>query len=248
MNPLLQMNNQEPQMDQEDPEMDDTYEDEDEALIGQAFESDEFNDVGIGVEIASEEEHMILEAIMDGIEDVMHGAQSDKLVKLMRSAKEPFEGIGMAAHALALSAYMQANKQGIEPEPDIFLAENGVLQETTELLWEMADAINIVNIDDEEQLNATYLNAVRLMGESILEMDNPMPVQSAQEFLLELELGHEVNSEDYMQEEQMMQDGQMPPEQGMAGGPEMMPQNQNVPMAPQAPTQQAPMPPTDQGY
>lgn len=256
---LDEMNNQQPTPEEEvmaeDPsmmgeedDMGETMSDDMDALIGGAFESNEFNDVGIGVEMASEEEHQLLGSIMDGIEDVIHGSQAERVVQLMRSTDSPFEGIGMAAHAISLSAYMEASKQGAPVTPDIFLAENGVVQETVELLWEVADAINIVDIDDDEQLTASYLNTVRLLGESMLEMDNPQPVASAQEFLIELELGYEVNGEDYLMEEEMPPDPSQvdPMQQAMASQEGMPPQDPM--MEQQMQGGQAPMPPMPQNY
>ena len=190
-------------------------------LINSAFESNEFTDAGIGVEMASEEEQMMLESVMDAIEEVIHGKQSQRIVSMIENSNEPYEGIGMATHAIVLAAYMDAKKQGIDIPSDVFLGENGAVQETTEMIWEVANAMNVVDVDDEEQLAASYFNAMRLLGETILEMDDPTAVASAQEFLLELELGHEVNSEDYLTDDMSMPDGQsqmgpqgMPP-QGM---------------------------------
>jgi hypothetical protein len=217
-------------------------------LINSAFESNEFTNVGVGVEMASEEEQMMLETVMDAIEEVIHGAQSQRIVSMIENANEPYEGIGMATHAIVLAAYMDAHKKGINIPSDVFLGENGAVQETTEMIWEIADAMNAVDINDEEQLAASYFNAMRLLGETMLEMDDPTAVASAQEFVLELELGHEVNSEDYLPSEDEAMMGDPMAQAGMAGsaqGGMPMPQ----PEAPIGPQQgQPPMPQQNMGY
>lgn len=192
-------------------------------LINSAFESNEFTNVGIGIEMASEEEQMMLESVMDAIEEVVHGKQSERVVSMLENATEPYEGIGMATHAIVLAAYLDAKKQGVDIPSDVFLGENGAVQETVEMIWEIADAINMVDVDDDEQLSASYFNAMRLLGETMLEMDDPTAVASAQEFVLELELGHEVNSEDYLTDEMSVNGGQS------EMGPQEMPQQGGMP-------------------
>ena len=214
VNPLLDMN----------PDM--PMEDDMGGFVEEAFASNEFDDMGFGVEMASEEEQALLQSVMDGIVEVIHGNQSDKVAELIIGSGEPYEGISMAAHAIILAAHMEAHRQGVDIPSDVFLGENGAAQETVELLWEVATSIGVVSPDDEEQLSAAYLNTIRLIGEAMLELDDPSAVASAQEFLLELELGHEVNSADYMVDEMSMMDGQIAaqgqiPQQG-GGMPPMM--------------------------
>lgn len=193
-------------------------------FVDDAFASNEFSADQFGVEMASPEEQALHDSLMEGIIDVVHGSQSDKVAELIVNAGEPYEGIGLAGQAILMAAHMEAHRQGVEVPMDVYMGENGVVQETAELLWEVGTAIGVIAEDDEEQFAAGYLNMVRLLGEAILELDDPTAVASAQEFLLELELGHEVNSKDYMpQDESMMapQDpmmDQMPP----MGGQDMM--------------------------
>lgn len=219
VDPLLNMN----------PEMGMPPEDEMGGFVEEAFASNEFDDMGFGVEMASEEEQALHDSLMEGIIDVIHGSQSDKVAELIMGTEEPYEGISMAGQAILLSAHMEAHRQGVEVPMDVYMGENGVVQETTEVLWEVAGATGVVNPDDEEQLTAAFLNTIRLLGESMLELDDPTAVASAQEFLLELELGHEVNAADYMGDEMSMMGGQDPsmmqepmPQQGgmppMTGG------------------------------
>lgn len=215
-NPLLGMENEMPPMGGEMP-MDDSMMGEDPMmarLVNDAFASNEFNDMGEGVEMASEEEQQMLQAIVDGIEEAIHGPQADQIVELFQSYEQAYEGIAAAAHALCLSAFMQGHEQGVEVPTEVFLAENGAVQVTVELLWEVAEAINMVDPDDEEQAAAAYFDTLRRLGETILELDDPTAVASAQEYLFEMELGFDVNAEDYMDipmEDEMMMGGGMEP-------------------------------------
>jgi len=208
------------------------------AAVNEAVESSAFEEMGMGVEMASEEEHQTLKQILDSIELAIHGNGSDRIVNLIDSADEPFEGIAMAAHALTLASYMQANKEGIPVDEGMYLAENGAVEQTVEMLWEVADAMGKVDADDDAQLSAAYLNTMQRIGETLLEEDDTRAVKSAQELLIEMETGEEVSGEAVFEEErQMAQAGA----QGQ-GGPPMPPNAPQAPGGPQA-APQGPMPP-----
>jgi hypothetical protein len=176
---------------------------------------------GFGTEMASEEEHMMLEQIMDFIEGAIHGKATQNLVAIMQEHPAPFEGIAQASHAVIVASYMKGNEAGLEQNADIYLAENGVVQETVELMWELATAANVVDENDDEMLSAAYFDTIRLVGETLLEGENPEAIASAQELLMELELDQPVDSEEYMNEmpvdDPMMAQAGMGPDP-MAGG------------------------------
>jgi len=208
--------------------------------VEDAMMSGGMEDVGFGVEMASEEEHQMLEEIMDGVEDMIHGENADQVAKLLDSSPEPYQGISMASHTIAVAAYLKANKEGLEPSPDIFLAENGVIQETVELVFEVAEAMGKVTVDDDDELNAAYMDTLRLVGETLLEGENPEVVASAQELLVELELGTPISEEDYGDETvAQYQMGQ----QGMGMEEQMGGMQGQAPMPPAAPEQGGGMPP-----
>lgn len=218
------------------------------AAVEGAMASEEFSELGIGTELASEEEQMKLGAIVDSVQQAIHGNSSDRIVQLLEQHKEPYQGLGAAGHVLTIAAYMQANKQGMEPGTDVFLAENGVVQTTMELLWEVAVSMGKVDNNDDEQFAAALLDVQRRIGETILEEDNPQAIRSAQEMLLEMETGEPVT--------QMMPgdrpegmagpDGQPQPEPGTEGppGPSRGPQRPGGgnPLAGLDPRQQSGMP------
>jgi hypothetical protein len=171
---------------------------------------------GFGTEMASEEEHQKLAEIMDFIEGAIHGEVTHTLVKIMQSHPEAYEGIALASTSIIAASFMQSSKAGVEPDMDIYLAENGVVQETVELMWELAEAANIVDLDDDDMLTAAYMDTLKMLGETLLEGENPEVTASAQELLMELETDQPVNADEYMNE--MPVDDPMMAEAGMAGG------------------------------
>lgn len=203
--------------------------------VEDAMMSGGMEDVGFGVEMATEEEHQLLEEIMDNVEDLIHGSNADQIAQLLNSSPQAYQGIAMASHIIAVAAYIKANKDGLEPSPDIFLAENGVIQETVELVFEVAEAMGKVTMESDEELSAAYMDTLRLVGETLLEGENPEVVASAQELLVELELDTPISPEDYSDDAvaqyQTMQQEQM-------GG-----MGDQAPMPPMAPKQGGGMPP-----
>jgi hypothetical protein len=183
--------------------------------VQDAMAGGDMEQVGFGVEMASDEEHQLLAQVMDKVDNIIHGEQTDQIVKLLDSAEEPYQGIAFASHVTVVAAYLQSNKEGLEPTPDIFLAENGVIQETVEMIFEVAESMDLVSVEDEEQLNAAYMDTLRLVGETLLEGENPEIIASAQELLLELELGTPISEEDYSAE--TIAQGMGGPEDPMAG-------------------------------
>lgn len=157
-------------------------------------------EMGFGTEMASEEEHIMLGQIMDFIEGAIHGEATQQLVQIIREHPEAYEGIAQASNAVIVASYMKGNEAGVEQNPDIYLAENGVAQETVELMWELATAIDVVDEDDEDMLTAAYLDTLKLLGETLLEGENPEILASAQELLMEMELDQPVEAEQYMDE------------------------------------------------
>lgn len=162
--------------------------------VGMAAESGEMAEMGFGTVAASEEEHQMLKDVLDSIEMTLHGKGSAKIESIIEKAETAYEGVAAAAHVLVLGSYAQAGKQGLEVSDDVYFAENGVIQTTTELVWEVANAMGKVPAEDDGQFEAALFDTFRRIGETVVESDNPELAQSAQEFMLELETGQSIDS------------------------------------------------------
>lgn len=162
--------------------------------VDSAMESGALEDLGVGVEMASPEEQKMLDSVMDSMEVAIHGKGSQKVVDILEKAEQPYQGLGRAGHVLLLSSYMKANKQGLEVPPDVYFGENGAIQQTMEMLWEVGMATGKVREDDEDQFNASLFEVERLIGETILNEEDPGPAREAQEFMVELETGEAVEA------------------------------------------------------
>lgn len=198
--------------------------------VNAAMQSDAASDM-FGMEMASDEEHMMLKSILDSVEMAIHGQHSGKVEEILKNAPSAYEGVASAAHVLSVASYMQANKQGLEPSPDLYFAENGVIQTTTEMVWEVAEAMGIKGVEDDAQFEAALFDTYRRIGETVMEEENPAVVQSAQELMIEMETGESFDSsqvEDQMPMEQGM--GNIPAYEMQQGdmGPEQMQQPKNM--------------------
>lgn len=198
--------------------------------VEDAMMSGEMENMGFGAQMASEEEQARLDAIMDEIEVRVHGELSQNMVEMLESYPEPFQGISHASHSLILGSFAKAGKDGLDPTADLYFAENGVIQQTVEMVFEVAEAMGKVTENDDEVLSAAYMDTLRRVGETMLDSENPEIREGAQEFMLEMELGVPVEPEMYAEPEELAMAGQP------TGMPSEMPQE-----APQAPS--GPLPP-----
>lgn len=202
--------------------------------VEQAMASGALEDVGVGVEMASEEEQAQLDNIMDAIETKLHGELTQDVVGILEAMPEPFQGISQASYSLVMGSFDAASRNGLEPLADLYLAENGVVQQTVEMVFEFAEAMGKVTVDDDEVLSAAYMDTLRQIGENMLESENPMIRESAQELMVELELDTPIGPEDYAEPEElamMEQPTGMGPE--MAQGPSQAPSGPLPPMGPE---------------
>ena len=199
------------------------------AMMGGAME-----EMGMGVEMASEEEHQTLQIIMDEIERQIHGDMSKNIEDILKSSQEPANSISLASHSLIMGSFSAANREGINANADIYLAENGVIQETVELVFEYAESMGKVAEDDEETLAAAYMDTLRRVGETMMGSEDPEIRESAQELLAEMELGMPVEPSDYMEEDEMAMMGQPtdPMAQMAQGAPQAPPEAPLPPMTP----------------
>lgn len=196
-----------------------------------ALAGGEMEDMGFGAEMASPEEEALLQKIMDEIEKAMHGDASQNVSQVLKTIPEKAEAIARTAENLIMGSFSGAARNGLAPNADVYLAENGVVQETVELVFEMAEAMGQVNMNDDETLSAAYFLTLKGIGEIMLGAQDPEIRESAQEYLAELELGVPVNPSDYAEE------GEVPMSAQGMGMEQQMAQGQ-----PQAPSE-APLPP-----
>ena len=219
--------------------------------VEDAMASGAVDDMGFGTQMASDEEQQRLDAIMEDMTSKIHGELSENVENLITAAPEPFQGISQAAHTLILGSYKNAAKAGLEPNADLYFAENGVIQQSVELVFEFAEAMDQVTAQDDEVLTAAYMDTLRRVGETMLNSENPELREGAQELMMELELGVPVEPEDYAEPSELGMEGQ-----GTASGPQMaQSQSQgasgmpapNAPAPQPAPQQQGPMPPAGPG-
>lgn len=206
--------------------------------VNQAMESDAVSDM-FGMEMASDEEHVMLKEILDSVEMAIHGSNSGKVEEILKNAPSAFEGVASAAHVLTVASYMQANKQGLNPSPDLYFAENGVIQTTTELVWEFAEAMGIEGVEDDAQFEAALFDTYRRIGDTVMEEENPAIHKSAQELMIEMETGEPFNSDDPIDGPMDNQDPiadmgnripayEMQQGPGVADGPSEAPRPQNM--------------------
>lgn len=152
------------------------------------------NPLGVGTEPASEEEQAALDGVMDGIVNALHGNASQQIVQSLKSAPDLVTGVSMIAAPLVQQADMELQGMGQEVPDDIWFAENGAIQQTVELVWEMAEAAGLPGSEDESQLEAAYMQTMSQIGEYLYEND-PDSVLEAQEALMEGELGADTMSQ-----------------------------------------------------
>lgn len=146
------------------------------------------NPMGIGTEPATEEENQKLEVVMDGIEAQIHGPNRDKIVSMLTSTPELWNNIANAAVTILEGAHQKLAQQKVELEPDYYFGENGIIQSTVELLFELAVAAGAPKANDSNQLDAAYMKTMTMIGEDLYETDDVASAE-AQQAMIDLELG-----------------------------------------------------------
>lgn len=158
----------------------------------------EMNRIGMGTEPASPEEQKQLDSFMDAVEDLVHGDGREDIVSLLGSMPDLFQSVGFAAVGILDAGYNQAGAQGLEIDPSIFYGENGAIQQTVEMLWEVADAVGHPASQDEEQFSAALFNTYKLVGEQMFE-ENDQAAMEAQSLMIDAELGEPLSEKAHQQ-------------------------------------------------
>jgi len=146
------------------------------------------NEVGVGTVQATEEEQQLLSFVMEGIESMLHGEGREDIVAALGSTPELWLNIALVAQSVLEGAYAQFIEQGIDVEPDIFMGENGAVQTTVEMLYEIALASDAPNASDSNQLDLAYMKTVQLIGEELFESDD-VAASEAQQMMIDMEFG-----------------------------------------------------------
>ena len=153
----------------------------------------EFNEDDYPLEDASEEEEALLAATMDSVEDIIHGAMRDKVIQMLDSTPELFQSVSQAATMLIERVSHKMDEQQIENDGSIFFGVNGAIQQTVELLWEMAEAMGHPASQDDDQLAAAYMATLANLGEHMMEDEES--AREAQAYLIDQELGFDATDQ-----------------------------------------------------
>lgn len=146
-----------------------------------------FNEDEMSLEEATPEEEQLLIATVDSIEEIIHGKMRDKIVDMLDSTPHLHESISQAASNILLRVSHKLDEQQIENDGSIFFGINGAVQQTVELLWEVAEAMQHPATRDPDNLQAAYLATMAVLGETMV--DDEESAREAEAFLIDLELG-----------------------------------------------------------
>lgn len=142
----------------------------------------------IGAEPATEEEEQMLKTVMDGVEQAIHGEFRSDVIDIINShPTELWQSTGQLATMIVTRAAHQLDAQEIPYDSSIFFGENGAIQETVEMLWEVADALGHPMAEDEDQFVGAYFATLKNLGEMMFEDEES--AKEAQDFMLEQEFG-----------------------------------------------------------
>lgn len=144
----------------------------------------------VGSEMASPEEEQKLNSVMDAIESAIHGDFRDTVIETIDATPELWQSVSQVATIIVSQAAQQMDEQQIEDDGGIFFGENGAVQQTVELLWEVAEAMDHPMSQDEDQLNAAFMNTLKNLGDMMFEDEDS--AREAQAFLMEQETGEDV--------------------------------------------------------
>lgn len=146
------------------------------------------NNLGQGTIPATPEEQQIVDVVNDGIEQQIHGKFRDDLVELLTSTPELWNNVATASTMLLEGAYGKTAEQVVEVPPDAWFGENGIIQTTVEMVFEVANAIGMPGAEDDDQLNAAYMKVMTTIGEELYEEDD-VAVAEAQQLMIDAEFG-----------------------------------------------------------
>lgn len=141
---------------------------------------------GLFEERASEAEQMILDQVMTTVEGFIHGDGRSNIVQMLETDAELHQKVATAAVGLISQAHDQAAASGTPIPPDVLFGQNGVIQNTTELVFEVAEAIGVPGSQNDENLNMAFVSVMMMIGEHEFQKGG-QSTEEAAEFLIDLE-------------------------------------------------------------
>lgn len=190
--------------------------------------SPEENPAGVGTVAASDEENAQLEQVLTVIERQIHGPHRDKLVDMLEATPELWLNVATASHTLLEGAYQKMASQGKELESDYWFGENGIIQSTVEMVYELAVAADTPNSNDSNQLDTAYMKTLQLVGEELFETDD-VAAAEAEQMMVDLEFGEgasDLAAEGFALSDDV--DDMLGEDMPAEAGPEMPPMMQGV--------------------
>jgi len=157
-------------------------------VANQQASNPENNPIGFGTIPATEEENQQLEVVLDAVEKQIHGPFRDDIIDLLSSQSELWISVATASQSLIEGVNQKLTEQGAEVEPDMFFGENGIIQSTVEMVFELGVAAGVPNSGDSNQLDAAFMKVMQEIGDELHETDDTSAVE-AQELALEMEFG-----------------------------------------------------------
>lgn len=149
----------------------------------------------LGVESATEEVSPEVDAqhtaALEAMVDFVHGPAAEKLVDTMASAPELWRGVGDVATDVVTGVKRQLDSQRQEVDPTIFFAEDGLLHNSIDLLFELAQEAGLPGSEDEDQYGASLMWLMKNVGESIVKDNDELAVEEAENLFIDMIAGEE---------------------------------------------------------
>ena len=145
-------------------------------------------DYFVGSEEASPEEHEYLNRVMSEVVKIVHKQSRVQVMKTMKSAEGEglYEAVGNLSFKILEKLHRSARAEGKEIPQSVFFGENGAIQQTVEVLFEMAEAGGVKGADQQEQADAAYFQVMKLAGE--MQEGDEESVTEAQGLLADMEM------------------------------------------------------------
>lgn len=146
----------------------------------------------VGETQATEEQQKVLDDVMDTMEEIVHGQYRDHIVNTLDSHPDLWKTSSHIATSLITRVAHKLDEQQKEYDPSIFFGQNGAIQQTVEMLWEMSSAMGHPAAEDDTQMETAYLATLQQIGDMMV--DDEESAKEAQAFILQQEMGEDVVS------------------------------------------------------
>lgn len=119
--------------------------------------------------------------------DELLGPQEKNVVKVMRSAKELYQGVAKAAFTVLQAVHMRAEQRDGPVPPAALFAEGGMIHSAVDEAFKMAQINNLPGSDSQDQYTASQMEMQRLVGEYLEKKQDDNAVDEAQELMIDIE-------------------------------------------------------------